>query len=99
MYLQKITQQNDDASRGFTGEELLNSDRWLHGPNFLHDDEHKWPIQPTFMCSELENQLEIKRTPVVYTTVTNPDYTNTLLNYFSSWFRLKKAVAWYRKFG
>ncbi|XP_013402959.1 uncharacterized protein LOC106168462 [Lingula anatina] len=90
------TSQNpaDDASRGMTAEELVSSSRWVHGPDFLKLSHSQWPQQPAFKCTELEKIAEVKRNPVVYSTKSDVDSTNTLLNYYSSWFKLKKAIAW-----
>jgi hypothetical protein len=91
------TSQNpgDDASRGMTAEELIHNKRWTQGPDFLQMEETHWPNQPAFKCAELEEIAELKkRTPMVHSTRIKPDSTNNLLNYYSSWFKLKKAVAW-----
>ena len=97
-YVPSEENPGDDTSRGLTATDLLKLDRWVHGPEFLQYEEHKWPIQPTFQCSDLEGQLEIKAEPVVYVTKTEEDHTSTLLNHYSSWFKLKKAVVWYSRF-
>ena len=35
---------------------------------------------------------------MAYSTKKEADHTNTLLSYYSSWFKLKEAVVWYRRF-
>ena len=45
-----------------------------------------------------ESQSELKGTTAAYAVTQETDHTNYLLNYFSSWIKLKKAVAWYRRF-
>jgi transposase InsO family protein len=94
------TSQNpaDDASRGLSAADLLNNPRWIHGPDFLKQDEKYWPTQPAFRCKELEELAELKRTPMVYSIKTEMNPTDTLLNYYSSWYKLKKAVAWLLRF-
>lgn len=84
----------DDASRGMVAEDLVSSHRWKNGPGFLYEDEVTWPRQPVFNCAELESIAEVKRTQIVYALKMEEDYTNKLLRYYSSWHRLKKAVAW-----
>ena len=88
----EVRQWRYDTSHGLSALDLLKNDRWIHGPGFLQRDEHGWPTQPAFRCSELEEQLELKATPVAYSTKKEADHTNTLLSYYSSWFKLKKAV-------
>nr|XP_027231846.1 uncharacterized protein LOC113823419 [Penaeus vannamei] len=94
-YVPSEENPGDDASRGMSASDLLRNDRWVHGPNFLQCEEHKWPVQPLFRCSELEEFLELKASPVVCSKKSNADHTCKLLNYYSSWFKMKKAVAWY----
>ena len=94
------TEENpgDDTSRGMSATELLKSDRWVRGPEFLQHEEHGWPNQPTFRCLELDKQLELKTATVTYCTSKDKDYVTTLLNYYSSWFKLKTAVVWFSRF-
>nr|XP_027231842.1 uncharacterized protein LOC113823416 [Penaeus vannamei] len=94
-YVPSEENPGDDASRGMSASDLLRNDRWVHGPNFLQCEEHNWPVQPLFRCSELEEFLELKASPVVCSIKSNADHTCKLLNYYSSWFKMKKAVAWY----
>ena len=85
----------DDASRGLTAAEVVNSSRWIHGPPFLWKDEKAWPHQPEFKCSELEAATEIKPNPNIYTvTCAESDPIDRLIQRYSSWYGLKKAVAW-----
>ncbi|XP_042886949.1 uncharacterized protein LOC122262840 [Penaeus japonicus] len=84
----------DDASIGMTAEDLVCNERWSKGPAFLYQKRSNWPRQPAFNCIELENLAEVKPSPVVYITKAEEDHTSRLLNYYSSWHRMKKAVAW-----
>ena len=45
-----------------------------------------------------ESQSELKGTTATYSVKQEADHTSYLLNYFSSWTKLKKAVVWYRRF-
>ena len=45
-----------------------------------------------------ESQSELKGTTATYAIKQEADDTSYLLNYFSSWTKLKKAVVWYRRF-
>ena len=89
----------DDTSRGLTAEEILTNERWTCGPGFLKDDPDSWPETPSLNRNELESQAELKRVAQAYSARTQSELDSTamLLHHYSSWFRLKKAVAWYRR--
>lgn len=89
------TEQNpaDYVSRGMSAKELKDSTLWQNGPEFLAKPEEHWPNQPHL---ESENEaMEIKKTPQIYSCnadVNSP--TDKFITSYSSWHRLKKAVAW-----
>ena len=41
----------DDVSRGLIVKELLNSERWFRGPEFLWEDKSSWPINPISLAN------------------------------------------------
>lgn len=86
----------DDISRGLTASELVNSGRWLTGPSFLQN-KTQWPNNPT-LGGVRESDLEIKHNkPLnVFTNSVNVDETpvDRLIKHYSSWYRLKRGVAW-----
>ena len=90
----------DDVSRGFTASELINSSRWIHGPKFLRLPESHWPVQPDNNMDKFDStDLEIKCEARVYMAQNQTIYpTDMLLVYYSTWLRLRKAVAWFRRF-
>ena len=89
----------DDVSRGLTANELVTSQRWIHGPSFLWKDESNWPTQPQFKCVQLEAEAEIKKTSRVYSVVQRTNtITDMLLQRYSSWYQLNKSVAWILRF-
>ena len=85
----------DDASRGMDGPTLLNQQRWFNGPAFLWRPEKEWPGQPFTMGEVPDNDPEVKR--VVFTSATaiddSPSTVSKLIEHYSNWYRLKKAVA------
>jgi transposase InsO family protein len=100
------TAQNpaDDASRGLSAAEMVNSSRWLQGPVFLKKKESEWP-ENVILTSEsdvLANDVEVRGTAKVYeakTTNTRPtDPLNKLLSRYSDWFKLQKAIVWFMRF-
>ncbi|XP_063878734.1 uncharacterized protein LOC135110395 [Scylla paramamosain] len=87
------TQYNpaDHASRGMTADELCNSKIWWNGPEFLWqhskmDSHSKYKVIS-------ENDPEVKK--VVCHAVGTQQPTDILerLEYFSDWFKAKRAVA------
>ncbi|XP_067021942.1 uncharacterized protein [Acropora muricata] len=85
----------DDASRGLDAKALKQQQRWLRGQGFLWQPEKDWPAQPSSLGEVSNEDLEIKRqVNACVTTITDPPPTITkLFQYFSDWYRLKKAVA------
>lgn len=92
-YIETGSNPADLASRGMSPEEMLTSDLWWKGPDFLSSTR---PLP----LSETETRIphddpEIKKVSV-HTTQTKPgelDGMLTRLNFFSSWHRAKKAIA------
>ncbi|XP_043242095.1 uncharacterized protein LOC122391859 [Amphibalanus amphitrite] len=88
----------DDASRGLHSDTLRERARWLHGPEFLWEDESQWPQMPFSAVSAVaEDDPEVKRKAVCTATLNREEEvspTDKLIRYFSCWHRLKKAVAW-----
>ena len=93
-YIPTTENTEDIASRGMTADELITEDRWCEGPAFLYLERSNWPKQPPFNCAKLEEMAEVKKSPLVYTIRTDEDHLRRLLNYYSTWHRMKKAVAW-----
>ena len=80
-------------------ENFLQCERWLKGPSFLWKEESEWPDVKIQKSSEyLSTDPEVKvATSIVREEKDNPggeDSVDKLLNYFSSWHDLKKAVGW-----
>ena len=91
----------DEASRGLDAKTLTEQQRWLSGPKFLWQPENEWPAQP-LTHGEIPNEdVEVKReVNVCATTITDPAPASTvtkLQEHYSSWYRLKKAVAVYMR--
>ncbi len=89
----------DDASRGMKVSNFLNNSRWLEGPTFLWSHEEDWP-KAVLDISMDSNDQEVRKEATVNTIsvcdMSSP--TGRLITYFSSWKRLKKAVAWILRF-
>ena len=87
-----------DASRGLSAEELCCSKRWICGPDFLWKEESSWPEQQNVVRDVPEDDPEVKREAKTAVVTNQADGENDVLrqiiSYFSSWFRLKKFIAW-----
>ena len=71
---------------------------WLSGPEFLAGDPDCWPVEPAARFSIPD--CEMKPVPVAAVAVGADRLGpfDVLIRYFSSFSRLKRAVAWYRRF-
>ena len=83
----------DYASRGIDMKVPVQLSAWLNGPQFLMEAEDTWPSQP--------QSLDVSSTEILSAAVTidiSLTTTNRLIEYYSDWYRLKRAVAIYLKF-
>lgn len=98
-YVGSSSNPADHASRGCTVEAFLKASEWLSGPEFLLRPEDAWPDLPDGISQPLVNDLEVKEAAVF--TVVSENTEDTVLKFihhYSSWYRLKRAVAWLVKF-
>ena len=87
----------DEASRGLTVNELIDSAKWIKGPTFLTEDELSWPVSKSFT---LDPYLGINNDTETVCATMLDDTNNTvthLMCYFSDWYRLCRAVAVFLK--
>ena len=91
----------DDCSRGLSLEKLLNSEAWFRGPKFLWNENDSWPryppIKPEALSSEdpeVKKAMQVSYMVDVDISNTSDDPVNMLITYYSSWIKLKRAVAW-----
>ena len=96
------TDQNpaDLVSRGADARTLTDSDLWRSGPQFLRESSDKWPRHPEASAEVSENDLEVKASSTclaVQVQDTDASPMKKLIEYYSSWKRLTRAVAWIRR--
>ena len=92
-YVETKENPADDASRGLSSQQLNETSRWLTGPAFL------W--QPDFRPVEQESwnpapdDPEVKKANSFVTQTSNAEFPSMVsrIDYFSCWFRAKRAVA------
>ena len=93
----------DFISRGQTPEQLKNS-TWLQGPQFLKNAKSDWNLQAPTGDVPADDPEVKKEAAVTLATdvgiqtqeVQHP--IEAMIEYYSSWYRLKRAVAWLLKF-
>ena len=89
----------DDASRGLDAKTLTEQQRWLTGLEFLWQPQKAWPAQPLSFGDISTEDPEVKKQIDVFATaVADPAPVATvskLLQHFSDWCHLKRAVALY----
>lgn len=95
-YVETKLNPADDASRGMPVEAITESNRWTRGPDFLWQNEENWPKHPVAKNQGEEDPCgsEEKRATFVSLVQSMPVEIDELFNRFSSWFQLKKFVAW-----
>ena len=85
----------DDLSRGLSAKGLLESQRWLMGPEFLWKSEDNWPKHPDIFenLSEIDPEVKQERKICLATAQCITDICDIFLR-FSSWYKLKKCISW-----
>ena len=99
-YVQSEQNPADDASKGLKVDEMLADKRWLEGPEFLRKNEDYWP-EMIDLPPLLEDDPEVRKESKIYATSTAIHCLQLLLQRYSSWVSLKRAIAWlsrYKKF-
>ena len=72
---------------------------WLRGPEFLWQDDNSWPERPGVLPPLPESDPEIKRESKVNAAVSvSQEELYKLLNYYSSWYKLLKALTLLSRF-
>ena len=61
----------DDGSRGLVVDSLINKNRWIRGPDFLWEQESRWPAQPTTVREIPDGNPEIKKETRTFSAVSD----------------------------
>ena len=93
-YVDTARNPADIASRGLKPSNSDALQVWLNGPEFLREDKANWPQNPE-MLPELDAS-EVKQT--IYFTVGEPAVVDELIERYSSWHKLQRAMAWILRF-
>jgi len=89
----------DDASRGLDAVQLLSSQRWVQGPDFLGQNKSTWPITDMSGSDIPDDDSEVK-TEVKSHAVMIKNYcpVEEMSSHYSSWFRFRRGVAWLQRY-
>lgn len=98
-YVDTKSNPSDEASRGLTANQMLDDERWLRGPSFLWEDEQLWPVRPNSSLQLAEDNPDVKRDFQVNAIEQElEDVIDSMFKRHSSWYCLKKNVAWLLRF-
>ncbi len=95
-YVSTKTNPADHASRGLTAAQLITKQEWLKGPEFLNKPEEEWPApdMPVKQEESEDSTLTVQVNAVVAEDHVEQSAVDQLMKYFSSWTKLKRAIAW-----
>ena len=90
----------DHASRGLRAQQKQDLSEWLQGPNFLWQEESLWPTGNGQTVQVVSDDPELKRTVSANVNITQQcnDKFGDLLRRYSDWTKLKKSVAWLKRY-
>ena len=83
----------DEASRGVSSEKFPDS-RWTRGPTFLWETEDRWPEQSDEIQNIEASDPELKKIVKLNATTTEVQPLDRLILRYSSWYKLRRAVAY-----
>ena len=84
----------DIVSRG-SSPDVLDKEMWLQGPSFLRQYKSDWSVVESPITPLNPDDHELKKQVIVHTCEGNVSHPiDVLCDYYSSWYKLKKALAW-----
>lgn len=89
----------DYASRGQKADSFVQNQVWISGPDFLTQSSDNWPENPDHLTDLNVADPEVKKSATISALALEEkvDVMQQLIEHYSSWMRLKKAVAWILK--
>ncbi|MGH0117086.1 UNVERIFIED_CONTAM: hypothetical protein FKN15_030931 [Acipenser sinensis] len=98
-YVNTAKNPADHASRGLKVDSFMRNEAWISGPDFLVKSKEDWPEYPDLPVDSAMEDPEVRRDVVVNTLTAEEelDTIQQMMEHFSSWIRLKRAVAWVLK--
>ena len=92
-YVESKHNPADDASRGLSAQNLLQSPRWIRGPAFLWEPHQNWRDYSGEPTELPPGDKEVKKSSAFATSSNDSTVLPQRLEYFSDWFRAKRALA------
>ena len=92
-YVNRDGNPADDGSKGLKLGALIKNNRCLIGPEFLWEDEARWPNMIDIPCIK-DDDPEIRKQSQVYTASVSRDVMGEVIKYYSTWWKLKVMVSW-----
>ncbi|XP_050417733.2 uncharacterized protein LOC126831129 [Patella vulgata] len=93
-YVESARNPADEASRGVAAKTILGGSKWISGPDFLWKDELEWPSQPhEYVIQDTDPEVRIEKHSRFVIKGDN-SLLDQLVKRFSSWYKLKRCVAW-----
>lgn len=89
-YVESKENPADDTSRGLGANKLIRSNRWWNGPNFL------WkplPDEPNFDPQLSLDDPEVRKVTALTTKCLEHPTLLDCIDYFSDWYRARRAIA------
>lgn len=97
-YVNTTLNPADYAKRGLNAENFTRSHTWLQGPEFLTKPIEEWPKNPGHTAVITTEDPEVKKAAVCAIMAEDrSDIVLKVIQYFSSWICLKRAIAWMLK--
>ncbi|CAH1277471.1 TRAF3 [Branchiostoma lanceolatum] len=79
-------------------EDFIDNSRWVNGPQFLWGPKSEWPQLPEGLQEPPQRDPEVKVNAIqTKEPMQSKNPMDALIGHYSSWYRLKKAVAWIAK--
>lgn len=99
-YVDTVSNPADVASRGSTAKVFLKNRTWTSGPAFLLHPESEWPANLNDLEKLKVDDPEVKKGIEINSVQLHEedDKLARFINHFSSWFHLKRAMAWILRF-
>jgi len=83
----------DHVSRGLSALDFVHTSQWFAGPAFLNAPKQTWPENPRTLPDLSDEFLKPQRHNISTVTVSQMQIADRFAR-FSSWERLKCAIAW-----
>ena len=92
-YVETALNTADEGSRGMSPKDFMEKSEWIGGPDFLKEPVESWLKEESYDDQVDSDSPEVKNVKVNISTVKESSDVLKRLQRFSSWFKVKMAVA------